>query len=48
MFAIGTVGMVPSIVVAKNYVENVPATAVTDWIMFSPNNLHPFQFYFKK
>ena len=48
VFAIGTVGMVPSIVVVKNYVQNVPDSAVTDWIMFSPNNLHPFQFWFKK
>ncbi len=48
VFAIGTVGMVPSIVVVKNNFMNVPDSAVTDWIMFSPNNLNPFQFYFKK
>lgn len=48
VFAIGTVGMIPSIVIAKNNFMNIPDTAVTDWIMFSPDNLNPFQFYFKK
>jgi peptide/nickel transport system substrate-binding protein len=48
VFAIGTVGMVPSIVIVKDNFMNVPETAVTDWIMFSPNNLNPFQFYFKQ
>jgi peptide/nickel transport system substrate-binding protein len=48
VFAIGTVGMVPSIVIVKNNFMNVPETAVTDWIMFSPDNLNPFQFYFKQ
>lgn len=48
VFAIGTVGMVPSICIVKNNLMNVPESAVTDWIMFSPNNLNPFQFYFKK
>lgn len=48
VFAVGTVGMVPSIVVVKNNFMNVPESAVTDWIIFSPDNLNPFQFYFKK
>ncbi|MGH2458499.1 MAG: ABC transporter substrate-binding protein, partial [Chloroflexota bacterium] len=48
VFAVGTVGMVPSIVIIKNNFMNVPESAVTDWIMFSPDNLSPFQFYFKK
>ena len=47
VFAIGTVGMVPAIAVLNNKMMNVPVSAVTDWIMFSPDNVDPFQFYYK-
>jgi peptide/nickel transport system substrate-binding protein len=48
VFEVGTVGMVPSIVVVKNNFMNIPETAITDWIIFSPDNVNPFQFYFKQ
>jgi peptide/nickel transport system substrate-binding protein len=48
LWAIGTVGAVPSIAVVKNNFRNVPENAVTDWIFMSPGNLDPSQFFFKK
>lgn len=45
---IGTVGMMPSIVIAKNNFRNIPEEAVTDWIFMSPGNLDPPQFFFKQ
>jgi peptide/nickel transport system substrate-binding protein len=48
LWAIGTVGAVPSITVVKNNFRNVPENAVTDWIFMSPGNLDPSQFFFKQ
>jgi peptide/nickel transport system substrate-binding protein len=48
LWVIGTVGMVPNVVVVKNNFKNVPKDFTTDWIIMSPGTLDPPQFYFDK
>jgi peptide/nickel transport system substrate-binding protein len=48
LFVIGTVGMQPSLVVAKNNFRNVilDQSFVSDWIIMSPGTQDPSHFYF--
>ncbi|MCX7001550.1 MAG: hypothetical protein NT106_14850, partial [Candidatus Sumerlaeota bacterium] len=48
VFVIGTVGMVPSVVVVNNDFRNVPETFTTDWIYMDPGTLDPCHFYFNR
>ena len=48
VWMIGTVGMVPAIVVVKDAFRNVPEEAVSDWILMSPGNQDPFQYFFEQ
>jgi len=48
VWMIGTAGMVPAIVVVKENFRNVPEEAVNDWILMSPGNQDPFQFFFRQ
>lgn len=48
VFVIGTVGMVPNVVVVKNDFRNVPETFTTDWIYMAPGTLDPCHFYFDR
>ena len=47
-FVIGTVGLVPNVVVVKNDFRNVPETFTTDWIYMAPGTLDPCHFYFDR
>ena len=47
-WTITTVGMVPGVLVVKNNFRNVPQNYTQDWIIFSPGNLDPSHFFFKK
>jgi len=46
--ALGTVGMVPNVVVVKNNFKNVPQNFTTDWIYMAPGTLDPCHFYFEQ
>jgi peptide/nickel transport system substrate-binding protein len=46
LWAIGTVGLVPTPVVVKNNFMNVPDTHTADWIIMTPGTLDPAHFYF--
>jgi peptide/nickel transport system substrate-binding protein len=46
LWTIGTVGMVPSVVVVKNNFRNVPEQHVSDWLIMSPGTTDPAQYYF--
>jgi len=48
VFVIGTVGMVPNVVVVKNDFRNVPDNFTTDWIYMAPGTLDPCHFYFDR
>lgn len=48
VWMIGTAGMVPAIGVVKNSFRNVPEEVVSDWILMSPGNQDPFQFYMEQ
>ncbi|MEW6233330.1 MAG: ABC transporter substrate-binding protein [Chloroflexota bacterium] len=48
LWVVGTVGMVPNVVVVKDNFKNVPKDFTTDWIIMSPGTLDPHQFYFEK
>ncbi len=48
VFVIGTVGMVPSVVVVKNNFRNIPEHFTTDWIYMAPGTLDPCHFYFDR
>jgi peptide/nickel transport system substrate-binding protein len=43
---IGTVGLVPNVVVVKNNFKNVPKDFTTDWIYMAPGTLEPCHWYF--
>ncbi len=45
---ITTVGVVPVPLIVKNNFRNVPEKYTEDWIIMSPGNLDPSQFFFKK
>ena len=45
---ITTVGVVPAPVIVKDNMENVPAHYTQDWVIMSPGNLDPCQFFFTK
>ena len=47
LHVIGTVGMVPNVVVVKNNFKNVPENFTTDWIYMAPGTLEPCHFYFE-
>lgn len=46
VYVIGTVGLIPNVVVVKNNFKNVPETYTTDWIYMAPGALDPSHFYF--
>lgn len=46
LWAIGTVGLVPTPVVVKNNFMNVPEQHTADWIIMTPGTLDPAHFYF--
>jgi peptide/nickel transport system substrate-binding protein len=48
LFTIGTVGQLPAIGVKSNKMANVPDFALSDWLLRTPMNAHPEQFYFKE
>ena len=43
---IGTVGLLPNVVVVKNNFKNIPKNFTTDWIYMAPGTLEPCHFYF--
>ncbi|MGQ9632586.1 MAG: hypothetical protein ACUVXI_20070 [bacterium] len=45
---IGTIGLLPDIVVVKNDFRNVPEEAPSDWILKTPGNTYPEQYFIKK
>jgi peptide/nickel transport system substrate-binding protein len=45
---IGTVGLLPNVVVVKNDFKNVPEDFTTDWIYMAPGTLDPSHFYFDR
>jgi peptide/nickel transport system substrate-binding protein len=45
LWTIGTVGMVPSVVVVKNNFRNVPEVHVSDWLIMSPGTTDPAQYF---
>lgn len=45
---IGTVGLLPNVVVVKNNFKNVPQDFTTDWIYMAPGTLEPCHFYFEQ
>ena len=45
---IGTVGLLPNVVVVKNNFKNVPQDFTTDWIYMAPGTLDPCHFYFEQ
>ncbi len=42
---IGTVGLLPNVVVVKNNFKNVPQDFTTDWIYMVSGTLEPCHFY---
>jgi len=46
VYNIGTVGLLPNVVVVKNNFKNVPKNFTTDWIYMAPGTLEPCHFYF--
>jgi peptide/nickel transport system substrate-binding protein len=46
LWTIGTVGLVPALVVVKNNFKNVPENHVSDWLIMSPGTTDPAQYYF--
>jgi len=46
LWTIGTVGLVPALVVVKNNFKNVPEKHVSDWLIMSPGTTDPAQYYF--
>lgn len=48
LWSIGTVGMQPLVFVVKNNFRNVPDKATADWVMRTPGNQHPEQFFIKQ
>jgi peptide/nickel transport system substrate-binding protein len=46
LWSIGTVGVVPALVVVKNNFKNVPEVHVSDWLIMSPGTTDPAQYYF--
>jgi peptide/nickel transport system substrate-binding protein len=46
LWTIGTVGMVPELVVVKNNFRNVPEKTVSDWLIMTPGTTDPAQYYF--
>jgi peptide/nickel transport system substrate-binding protein len=47
VLVIGTVGLVPNVVVVKDNFKNVPENFTTDWIYMAPGTLEPCHFYFE-
>jgi peptide/nickel transport system substrate-binding protein len=45
---LGTVGLLPNVVVVKNHFKNVPDDFTTDWIYMAPGTLTPAQFYIEQ
>ncbi len=48
LFAIGTVGMSPGLVVVKNNFHNVMEKHTSDWLVFTPGTMDPPQFWIKQ
>ncbi len=46
LWAIGTVGMVPELVVVKKNFRNVPEQTVSDWLIMTPGTTDPAQYFF--
>ena len=47
LWTIGTVGMVPELVVVKNNFRNVPESTVSDWLIMTPGTTDPAQYFFE-
>lgn len=47
LFAIGTVGQTPGLVVVKDNFRNVQDSHTSDWLIFTPGTMDPPQFYFE-
>jgi peptide/nickel transport system substrate-binding protein len=48
LWSIGTVGMVPELVVVKNNFRNVPEKSTSDWLIMSPGTTDPAQYFFEQ
>lgn len=48
LWTVGVVGMQPMPFIVKNYFRNVPEKATADWVMRTPGNQHPEQFFIRK
>ena len=48
LFAIGTVGMSPGLVVVKNNFYNVVPEHTSDWLVFTPGTMNPFTFWIEQ
>jgi|HigsolmetaAR201D_1030396.scaffolds.fasta_scaffold03967_6 peptide/nickel transport system substrate-binding protein len=46
LWTIGTVGMVPELVVVKNNFRNVPESTISDWLIMTPGTTDPAQYFF--
>jgi peptide/nickel transport system substrate-binding protein len=48
LWFIGNVGQLPHVGVVKNKFRNVPEDAVSDWLLLSPGNTFPEQYFWKE
>ncbi len=48
LWVIGTLSSPPDICIVKNNMRNVPETGIYSWVLHSPKNFNPEQFFFKK
>jgi peptide/nickel transport system substrate-binding protein len=48
LWFIGNVGQLPHVGVVKNKFRNVPDNAVSDWLLLSPGNTFPEQYFWKE
>jgi len=48
LFAIGTVGMSPGLVVVKNNFHNVVPEHTSDWLVFTPGTQNPFMYWMEQ
>lgn len=48
LWSVAVVGRQPLPVIVRNYFRNVPEEAAADWVMRTPGNQHPEQFFIQK
>ena len=48
VWSVGTYLLAKQFVVVKNYFRNVPESAVSDWVLRTPKNTHPEQYFIKR